>query len=128
VLRIKLRHLDQWMQRRRANAAYYDQNLGDLVRVPRVRDGYRHVYNQYSILTQTRDQLAEHLKQRGVPTAIYYPVPLHLQPAFSKLGYRRGDFPVSERVSEQILSLPIFPELTEGERETVVREIRSFFS
>ncbi|MFW6180791.1 MAG: DegT/DnrJ/EryC1/StrS family aminotransferase [Spirochaetota bacterium] len=127
VLRVKLRRLDGWMRRRQENARYYDQELAGLVRTPPVREGYQHVYNQYSILTDRRDQLAAHLKQRGVPSVVYYPLPLHLQPAFASLGYGEGDFPVSERTSGRILSLPVFPELTEQEREAVARGVRSFF-
>jgi dTDP-4-amino-4,6-dideoxygalactose transaminase len=127
VLRVKLRRLDEWAEARRENAGFYDQHLGDVVQVPRVREGNVHVYNQYSVLTDKRDQLAAHLKEQGVPSVVYYPVPLHLQEAFADAGYREGDFPVAEKTSRRILSLPVFPELTESEREKVVQAVRSFF-
>jgi UDP-2-acetamido-2-deoxy-ribo-hexuluronate aminotransferase len=127
VLRVKLRHLEAWVEARRKNAAYYDGVLGGVVGVPATRPGYEHVFNQYSILTERRDDLVSHLEGEGVPTAIYYPLPLHLQGAFAHLGYRRGDFPVSEDISGRILSLPVFPELAEDERERICRAILSFF-
>jgi UDP-2-acetamido-2-deoxy-ribo-hexuluronate aminotransferase len=86
------------------------------------------VFNQYSILTDRRDELVDHLKERGVPTAIYYPVPLHLQEVFAPLGYKKGDFPVAERASGRILSLPVYPELPEGERALVADAVTDFFT
>jgi dTDP-4-amino-4,6-dideoxygalactose transaminase len=128
VLRVKLRHLDTWVDMRRAHAAEYSESLKQVVAVPAVRDGCRHVYNQYSILTEHRDELVEYLGRRGVPTAIYYPIPLHMQQAFGYLGYREGDFPVSESLSRRIVSLPVFPEMTAEERRMVIGEIASFFA
>jgi dTDP-4-amino-4,6-dideoxygalactose transaminase len=127
VLRVKLAHLDQWAQFRREHAAEYNTKLKSFVTVPVLRDGYGHVYNQYSILTDKRDELAAHLKARGVPTAIYYPIPLHLQEVFGYLGYRKGDFPVSESLCDRILSLPIFPEMTAEERGHVIEGVSSFY-
>ncbi len=127
VLRVKLRYLDEWAEKRRRNALYYSERLGKYVKVPVCREGYSHVFNQYSILTKKRDGLVEYLLSRGVPTAIYYPISLHLQEVFQGLGYRKGDFPVAETASEQILSLPVFPELEESEREYIVNAVVSFF-
>jgi dTDP-4-amino-4,6-dideoxygalactose transaminase len=127
VLRVKLAHLDGWAQMRREHAAVYNKKLNAYVKVPVLRDGYAHVYNQYSILTDRRDELAEFLKERGIPVAIYYPIALHMQDVFAYLGYRQGDFPVTESLCRSILSLPIFPEMTAEERGHVIEGIASFF-
>ena len=128
VLRVKLRHLEHWAQKRRENAFYYNEKLRDIVKVPALKDGYYHVFNQYSILIERRDELVNYLSSRGVPTAIYYPIPLHLQKVFKPLGYKEGDFPVAEEVSRKILSLPVFPELTEDEREYIAHAVISFYT
>jgi dTDP-4-amino-4,6-dideoxygalactose transaminase len=127
VLRVKLSYLDGWTEARRAHAEYYSDILGETVEVPVTRPGYGHVFNQYSVLADRRDELVDHLKADGVPTAVYYPLPLHLQEAFAYLGHRRGDFPVAEEISDRILSLPVFPELTEEERERVGASVLSFY-
>jgi len=127
VLRVKLAYLDQWAQLRMEHAAEYNAKLKPFVTVPVLRDGYSHVYHQYSILAYKRDELAAHLQARGVPTAIYYPVPLHLQEVFGYLGYRKGDFPVSESLCDRIISLPIFPEMTAEERTQVIEGVSSFY-
>jgi dTDP-4-amino-4,6-dideoxygalactose transaminase len=127
VLRVKLSYLDGWTKARRAHASYYSDILGGTVEVPVTRPGYEHVFNQYSVLADRRDELIAHLKTEGVPTAVYYPLPLHLQEAFAYLGHTRGDFPVAEEISDRILSLPVFPELTEEERERVAASVLSFY-
>jgi dTDP-4-amino-4,6-dideoxygalactose transaminase len=106
----------------------YSEKLKKRVTVPVTRDGYRHVFNQYSILTEHRDELVEYLEKRGIPTAIYYPIPLHMQEAFGYLGCREGDYPVSESLSRRIVSLPVFPEMTFEERDMVIEAIDSFFA
>ena len=125
ILRVKLPHLDEWNEQRRANAALYDDLLGELdgVITPSCAEGNTHVYHQYSIRVPSRDRIQSALGDAGIGTAVYYPLPLHLQTAFEYLGYARGDMPVSERASAEILSLPIYPELTEGEIRGVVRVI-----
>ncbi|MGQ9615291.1 MAG: DegT/DnrJ/EryC1/StrS family aminotransferase [Spirochaetota bacterium] len=128
ILRVKLRHLEGWIEKRIEHARIYNEGLKGLVSVPETKDGYRHVFNQYCILTDRRDELAKFLNERGIPTAIYYPIPLHLQPVFAYLGYREGHFPVSESVSRQILALPIFPELTTEEQNYIIESIRAFLS
>jgi len=127
ILRVKLKHLDSWNEQRRKNAQYYNDLLKDYVKVPSIRDGYYHIYHQYSILVDKREKLIDFLRNRGIPTAVYYPIPLHLQEVFRYLGYKEGDFPVSEKVSKDILSLPIFPELKEEERQYIAESILKFF-
>jgi dTDP-4-amino-4,6-dideoxygalactose transaminase len=128
-LRVKLRHLDGWHEGRRKNAGYYAEALGDLeeVQMPVIDDRARSVYNQFTIQAENRDGLLEHLRGRGIGCAVYYPLPLHLQECFSWLGYVKGDFPVSERSSDRVISLPVFGELTEAEIEQVVTAIRDFY-
>ena len=131
VLSVKLPYLPAWSEARRANAGFYDEALSgiDELRTPFVAPESESIYNQYTIRVTggKRDELAAHLRERGVGSSIYYPVPLHLQECFEYLGYRRGQFPESELASEEVLSLPVFPELTEQEREYVVASIREFF-
>ena len=130
ILRVKLPHLESWTEGRRANADRYRQlfaemNLGDRVVLPIEPAGSRHVYNQFVIRVAERDELREHLTAAGIPTEIYYPEPLHRQPAFSHLG---GSFAEAERASREVLALPIFPELTEGQQRRVVTAIAEFYS
>ncbi len=126
-LLVKLPHTDRWNKRRREIANFYNENLKDIVRVPIERNGNYHIYHQYSIRTDRRDDLKNYLNENGIGTAIHYPIPLHLQPAFSYLGYREGDFPEAEKAAKEVLSLPVFPELTEEEKTYVVEKIREFF-
>jgi dTDP-4-amino-4,6-dideoxygalactose transaminase len=132
VLNIKLRHLDAWTAGRRKNAAYYEAalaraGLGDQVETPHAEPGVRHIYNQYVIRARDRDGLRAHLTAAGVGTEIYYPVPLHLQQCFAYLGYRRGDFPQSERAAAETLALPIYPELLEAQLKYVVDTISAYY-
>jgi len=128
ILRVKLHHLEDWTDKRYENALYYNERLSGCVTVPPMLKGSRHVFNQYSILTQHRDELVKNLVSRGVSTAIYYPIPLHLQEVFRPLGYREGDFPVAEEVSRRIVSLPVFPELMDQERQHIVQTVLEFFN
>jgi dTDP-4-amino-4,6-dideoxygalactose transaminase len=132
ILRVKLHHLETWTQGRRENADRYrstfgGRNLDTQVILPTQPDGLRHVYNQFVIRLLGRDEVRQHLLRMGIPTEIYYPEPLHLQPAFSYLGYRRGDFPHAETASQQVLALPIYPELTEEQQATVVDAIAQYY-
>ncbi len=129
VLYAKLPYLSGWNERRRANAAWYDQRLRGLpgVRTPVARDDRFHVYHQYTIRAERRDELKRHLDEQGVGSAVYYPVPLHLQPCFRDLGYSRGQLPEAERASREVLSLPIYAELTEEQRAEVAGAIESFY-
>lgn len=129
VLMAKLPHLDAWSAARRANAAFYDQAFADVAEVvtPYVDPANTSIYNQYTIRAQKRDVLMAHLKERGIGCAIYYPLPLHLQPCFEYLGGKEGQFPESERAAQEVLSLPVFPELTVEQRDTVVDAVRGFY-
>jgi dTDP-4-amino-4,6-dideoxygalactose transaminase len=129
VLSAKLPHLAGWSAKRRQNAAYYDAAFADLadVRRPVVRPENESIFNQYTIRAPRRDALQAFLKERGIGTAIYYPLPLHLQPCFAYLGYREGQCPESERAAAEVLSLPIFPELTQAQLDEVVAGVRAFF-
>ena len=129
VLSAKLPHLAGWSAKRRQNAAYYDAAFADLadVRTPVVRPENESIFNQYTIRVPRRDALQAFLKDRGIGTAIYYPLPLHRQPCFAYLGYREGQCPESERAAAEVLSLPIFPELMQAQLEEVVAGVRAFF-
>lgn len=131
ILDIKLRHLDDYNQRRRAAADRYDAGLAGLpdIQVPVRAPWSTHVFHQYTLrVSRDRDALKDALQQAGVPTMIYYPVPLHLQPAYQQYGYASGDFPVSEQLMTEVLSLPMHPELTEAHTTYIIEQIRSFFS
>lgn len=128
VLSAKLPHLARWTERRRANAAAYTERLAGVpgIRVPVVRPGNEHVFNQYTLRVDRRDELKAHLDRQGIGNAIYYPVPLHLQPCFAPLGYGPGDFPVSERAAREVLSIPVYPELTAAQLDEVAGRIEEF--
>ena len=131
VLLVKLRYLDEWTAARQANAAHYDQLLEPVlnaVKRPLVRDGARHIFNQYTIRVADRDGLREHLQQNGVGTEVYYPVPLHQQECFSYLGHRDTDCPVAAAAAESVVSIPIYPELHAEQREYVAKQIIDFVS
>jgi dTDP-4-amino-4,6-dideoxygalactose transaminase len=114
VLKVKLGHLDRWNSLRREHAARYSQMLaGAGLLLPREMGYAHHVYHLYVVQSEERDRLRKVLKEAGVQTGIHYPVPVHLQPAYAALGYTEGDFPEAERLSKRVLSLPLFPELTE---------------
>ena len=129
VLSAKLPHLAGWSAKRRENAAYYDAAFADLadVRIPHVSPENESIFNQYTIRVPRRDELQAALKARGIGSAIYYPLPLHLQPCFAYLGYREGQCPESERAAGEVLSLPIFPELTRSQLDEVIAGVRAFF-
>ena len=129
VLRAKLGYLASWTRMRRENAARYRRLLGGVgeIVLPAQTDRNVHVYHQYTIRAARRDALKAHLARRQITTAVYYPVPLHLQPCFSGLGGRPGQFPVTERASSEVLSLPVFPELGRKRQEEVSRAIREFY-
>jgi len=139
ILRVKLKYLATWQQKRMEKASYYNNALKEsglteegLIQIPEAlyKDkGVKsyHVYHQYVIRSEKRDRLKEFLQEKGVPTAIYYPLPLHLQKCFSYLGYKEGDFPVAEDAARQVLALPIYPELTSDQQDFIVSSIQSFY-
>ena len=127
VLRVKLKYLDQWNEERRRKALIYMKLLeGSEVICPIERKPVRHVYHLYVIRTKKRDFLQAFLRENGIGTLIHYPVPIHLQNAYKNLGYRKGDLPMTEQYSREILSLPFFPEMTEVEIKEVVSKILFF--
>ncbi|HLD37722.1 MAG TPA: DegT/DnrJ/EryC1/StrS family aminotransferase [Candidatus Nanoarchaeia archaeon] len=130
VLVEKLKVLDKWNEMRIKNAEIYRQKLGDVpeIELPGERKEGGHVYHLFVIKTEKREGLEKYLEEKGVQTGKHYPVPIHLQPCFSHLGYKKGDFPVSERLSENILSLPMFPSLREEEINYVSGCIKDFYS
>ena len=130
ILRVKLKRLDEQNKLRRKNAWIYNELLKDVDEVvtPFEAEYGKHVYHLYVIRTEKRDELQEYLKSNGIGTGLHYPIPLHLQKAYEYLGYKEGDFPVAEECAKQILSLPMFPELTPKEIEKVASEIKTFFA
>ncbi len=130
VLLAKLRHLQDWSEKRRANARYYDELFAGIpeVTTPVVDPANESIFNQYTLRVERRAELQAHLKVRGIGNAIYYPLPLHLQPCFAYLGYRQGSCPVAERAAEEVLSIPVYPELTLGQQDEVGDAIRSFYA
>ena len=127
VLRVKLKYLDEWTEARRKNAAVYDSLLADsCVRLPKAMEFSRHVYHVYAIRTLRRDELLAYLAKRDIYASIHYPTPVHLLPAYSDLGYERGSFPEAEKVTNEVLSLPMYPELTEPMVQEVANGIEEF--
>jgi dTDP-4-amino-4,6-dideoxygalactose transaminase len=132
ILRVKLHYLDEWTKGRQKNAARYSQRfksrgLDRILTLPAVQPGCTHIYNQYVIRAPRRDQLKDALHSYGVPTDIYYPIPLHMQRAFAYLQYKPGDLPASEAASREVLALPIFPEMSPGQQDLVVESIATFY-
>jgi dTDP-4-amino-4,6-dideoxygalactose transaminase len=130
ILRVKLRHLAAWNDRRRHLATIYIHELEGVsdLRLPREAPGCRSVYYQFTIRTTGREALRGHLKKNGIASAIHYPLPLHLQPAYQHLEQKRGSFPVAEKVAGEVLCLPIYPELSDDDARRVATKVRDFFS
>ncbi|HTR77617.1 MAG TPA: DegT/DnrJ/EryC1/StrS family aminotransferase [Gemmatimonadaceae bacterium] len=129
VLSAKLPHLAAWSEKRRQNARYYDSALAGIpdLRTPTIDPNNECIFNQYTLRVGRRDDLQAALKARGIGSAVYYPLPLHLQPCFAYLGYREGACPRSETAAREVLSLPIYPELTRAQQDEVVTTIREFY-
>jgi len=133
ILLVKLKYLEKWTTERQKKAERYQALFQDLLssvdgfRLPTVQYQNRHIFHQYVIRVPERDRLRQFLAEGGIGTDIYYPVPLHLQECYSFLKYRRGDLPNSEKASEEVLALPIYPELTEGQQSEVVNRIKAFY-
>jgi dTDP-4-amino-4,6-dideoxygalactose transaminase len=127
ILRVKMRYLREWTERRRYHATLYRALLADApLQLPAVRPYNYHVYHQFTVRTAQRDALREFLRERGVESAVYYPLPLHLQPAYRFLGYCEGDLPHAERAAQEVLSLPIHSELTEDQIALTAQSILEF--
>jgi dTDP-4-amino-4,6-dideoxygalactose transaminase len=129
ILRVKLKYLNKWNDMRRRNAKKYNELLSSIdgVITPYEADYAKHVYHLYVIRTENRDKLREELRSKDIATGIHYPIPLHLQAAYKYLGYEYGDFPVTEECSQEILSLPMFTELSEDQIEEIVKLIKKYF-
>jgi len=127
VLRVKLRYLDEWNDKRREHAKLYNELLENVsgIETPTEKEFVKHVYHLYVIRCKNRNELQNYLSSKGVSTGIHYPIPVHLQKAYKHLEYKEGDFPITEKYAKEILSLPMFPELTDEEIEAVVGLIRS---
>ena len=130
LLSVKLRHLAEWNAARRDHAAEYNRLLAENadITLPRQPSNSRAVYHLYVICTKDREGMMSHLKKAGIGTAIHYPIPLHLQKAYASLKYSKGDFPITELVAPEILSLPMFPQLTEQQQARVAAEVLAFTS
>jgi dTDP-4-amino-4,6-dideoxygalactose transaminase len=131
VLRVKLRHLRKWTEKRRENAKHYSTLLSSVpqVKSPTEADHIKHVYHLYVIRVEKplRDKLQAHLNGKGISTGLHYPRPIHLQKAYAYLGYKAGDLPITENYADEILSLPMFPELKPEEIEFIVNAVKEFF-
>jgi dTDP-4-amino-4,6-dideoxygalactose transaminase len=124
ILRVKLKHLEAWNDARKDRAALYSELLSNSsVITPVTADSNGHVFHQYTLLVDDRDGLRDHLEKAGVATAVHYPIPLHLQPAYQNLGYKKGDFPIAEDLSEKVISLPMYPELKEEDIHYITNKI-----
>jgi dTDP-4-amino-4,6-dideoxygalactose transaminase len=125
ILRVKMKYIEAWTEARRSRAAVYARALADApMQLPEERPGCRHVYHVYAVRTPERDRIHATLREQGIHTGIHYPIPIHLQPAHADLGYKTRDFPVSEQLANEVLSLPMFPELTDEQIDEVATAVR----
>ena len=129
VLSAKLPMLSSWSAARRKNAGYYDAAFADVegVRTPTIDPANESIYNQYTLRVARRENLQTHLKEKGIGSAIYYPLSLHLQPCFEYLGLKRGAFPESEKATKEVISLPVYPELKQSQLDEVIEAVRGFY-
>jgi dTDP-4-amino-4,6-dideoxygalactose transaminase len=127
VLNVKFNYLDEWNDRRIEIAKLYNKGLKEYVKIPKVIKGAKHVYHQYCVIVKNRKHLKTYLNNNDIACGIYYPVPLHRQKSLKYLGYKEGDFPNAENVSKEILSLPIYPEMTNEQVEYVITKVREFY-
>jgi dTDP-4-amino-4,6-dideoxygalactose transaminase len=126
VLGVKLKYLEAWTEARRSHAAEYTRRLtGTAASAPTERPASRHVYHQYVVRVPERDAWRAALTEAGVQTGVHYPIPVHLQPAYADLGYSRGDFPIAEQAAAEVLSLPMFPEMTDQQIESIATVFRA---
>ena len=127
ALKVKMKYLDEWTEKRRANAAFYREHLKGVVKVPIEKEYEKSVYHTFVIRAEHKDELKEFLTSKGIDTKIHYPIPIHLQKAAEYLGYEKGDFPEAEKQAGEILSLPVYPELTSEQLNFVASEIKGFY-
>ncbi|MCX7795647.1 MAG: DegT/DnrJ/EryC1/StrS family aminotransferase [bacterium] len=129
ILRVKLKYLDSYIKRRQEIASLYSDLLSDVpyVKTPKIKEGRTHTFHQYVIRAEKRDELQKYLSDNGIGSTIYYPLPLHLQKVYKDLGYKLGDLPEAEKASEEVLALPMWPELKDEEVREVVEVIKSFY-
>lgn len=129
VLNVKLNYLEDWTKQRRKAASLYNELLKDVeqITIPAEMNYGKHVYHLYVVKAENRDKLQNYLAENGIQTALHYPIPCHLQKCFSHLGYKKGDFPVSEELAEKCVSLPIYPEITSAQIDYVVKSIKAFY-
>ncbi|MCF7911564.1 MAG: DegT/DnrJ/EryC1/StrS family aminotransferase [Candidatus Cloacimonetes bacterium] len=129
VLLVKLPYLDKWTRQRQANARYYYENMADIkgIELPYIHPKAESIFNQFTLKAERRDQLLEFLRKNQVGCNIYYPKSLHLQECFSYLGHKKGDFPISEAITQQVISLPIYSELTNEQQDYVISKVREFY-
>src|SRR5690606_27839960 len=132
ILNVKFPHLNRWSEERRKRAVYYTERLNEklsgVIQTPVEKEGNYHVFHQYTLRVPKRDELQQYLKEQGIATMIYYPLPLHLQPVFRDLGYKEGDFPEAEKAAKEALSLPMYPELKQEDQDYVIEKIVEFYS
>ena len=132
ILDVKLKYLDGWTEGRQKNADYYDQGiikrgLDEFIQTPKRLTGYRHIFNQYILQTKDRDELIKHLQSKNIGCEIYYPVTFNNQECFKYLGYKKGDFPCAEKAADETLAIPIYPELTNDQKDYILDSMKNFF-
>lgn len=128
VLAVKLKYLDSWNEKRRKHAAFYNKMFANSpVKTPKIDANNISTYHQYTVTVPERDRLQKYLAEKKIGSAIFYPKPSHLQKCFKELGYRKGDLPVAEQLCQEVLSLPIYPELTEKQIEYVAKTVLKFY-
>ncbi|MEJ2544103.1 MAG: DegT/DnrJ/EryC1/StrS family aminotransferase [Calditrichaceae bacterium] len=132
VLNVKLKYLDSWTERRQANADYYDEwiiknSLDQVIQTPKRLSGYRHIFNQYILQTENRNELIKHLNDDNIGCEIYYPVTFNNQECFKYLGYKKGDFPIAEKAADETIAIPIYPELTDDQKDYILNSMKNFY-
>jgi len=129
IIIVKLQYLNEWHELRRQHAKIYDTELAGIsnIKTPLALDHNYHIYNQYTIVADDRDRLKDYLKEKGIGFDIYYPVPLHLQECYNDLGYKKGELPIAEQLAAKVISIPVFPEMTEDQQAYVLDALKSFY-